>query len=188
MEKRRPFQKRGGFEKRFSTDLTFFGMISILVGTIIVDTIMKLEDELKGKFKNPHDKARLNIIYTGAWIIDDLNNFLKPFGLSEPQYNVLRVLRPQTGKPVNLNYLHERMVHKSCNTTRLVQKLVEKDLVLRKQNELNRRQIEISITKKGLHLLDKIYLAIKPTRNEFQKKITRKEAEFLADILDRIRE
>ncbi len=149
---------------------------------------MKLEDELKGKFKHIHDKARMNIIYTGAWMIDIFNSELKPFGLSEPQYNVLRVLRPQNGNPVTLNYLHERMVHKSCNTTRLVQKLVEKELVNRDLNPNNRREIEISITKKGLKLLDELYLIMKSKRDNFKDKVTEEEAKFLANILDRIRE
>lgn len=149
---------------------------------------MKLEEELKGNFKSIHDKAHLNIIYTGAWLVDQLNSILKPFGLTEPQYNVLRVLRPQKDHPVTLSYLHERMVHKSSNTTRLVQKLVEKKWVSRKTNPSNRREVNITISPEGLALLDTLYPLTKKYQKKFHQKITLKEAEFLADILDRIRD
>ena len=72
-----------------------------------------------------------------------LANTLKPHGISLQQFNVLRILRGRKGNPANLQTVQKRMIHKMSNTTRLVDKLIEKKLVNRKICENNRRKIEI---------------------------------------------
>ena len=104
---------------------------------------MKLEDELKMRFKTPHDRALLSTVFTGVWLTDRFNRFLKQFGLSEQQFNVLRILRGQKGKPANLFLIQERMVHRMSNATRLVEKLRQKALVERVVCEEDRRKVEI---------------------------------------------
>jgi len=81
---------------------------------------------------------------------------LKPFEISVQQFNVLRILRGQKGKPANLSTINERMVTKMSNTTRLVDKLILKQYVSRTICEQNRRKVEISITDKGLTFLNQI--------------------------------
>jgi len=162
--------------------------MSIIVSTTIVGTIMKLEQELKMDFKSRHEKAMLNIIFTGVWLTNNLSTHLKPSGISHQQFNVLRILRGQKGNPVNLYLIQERMVHRSSNTTRLVQKLLDKGLVNRLQDENNRRKIEITITQKGVELLDDFELIHEKYRNTIHKKMNAKEAGFLAEILDKLRE
>ena len=81
---------------------------------------------------------------------------LKPFGISIQQFNVLRILRGQENKPANLSTINERMVTKMSNTTRLVDKLLSKDYVIRKICPQNRRKVEIKITTKGLDVLNEI--------------------------------
>ncbi|MFS4416222.1 MarR family winged helix-turn-helix transcriptional regulator [Maribacter sp. 2307ULW6-5] len=81
---------------------------------------------------------------------------LKPFDISLPQFNVLRILRGQQGKPANLQTINERMVTKMSNTTRLVDKLMGKGWVQKEICRHNRRKVEISITRSGLEELEKI--------------------------------
>ena len=81
---------------------------------------------------------------------------LKPFEISVQQFNVLRILRGQKGKPANLSTINERMVTKMSNTTRLVDKLILKQYVSRTICEQNRRKVEISITDEGLTFLNQI--------------------------------
>lgn len=81
---------------------------------------------------------------------------LKPFGISTQQFNVLRILRGQGDKPANLSTINERMVTKMSNTTRLVDKLLAKDFVVRNICPQNRRKVEIKITSKGLDVLNEI--------------------------------
>ncbi len=149
---------------------------------------MKLEDVLKmKKFESEYHRATLNIIYSGIWLLEQVNSVLKPYGLSDQQYNVLRILRGQKGKPANLFSIQERMIHPMSNATRLVEKLRLKGLVKREICEKNRRKVEITITKKGLDLLDEIQPAITKSENAMATQLSKKEAAQLADLLDKMR-
>ena len=97
-------------------------------------------------------KTVLNIIYTQNTISDKFNEILKPFDLSAEQFNVLRILRGQKEKTANMCIIQERMLAKTSNTTRLVDKLLLKNLVTRKVCSNNRRKIEVQITTKGPNL------------------------------------
>lgn len=81
---------------------------------------------------------------------------LKPFGISIQQFNVLRILRGQGDQPANLSTINDRMVTKMSNTTRLVDKLLAKNYVVRNVCPQNRRKVEIKITSKGLEVLNEI--------------------------------
>ena len=114
---------------------------------------------------------------------EELNQFVKTYGISLPQFNVLRILRGQKGTPANLSTINQRMIHKMSNTTRLVDKLIEKTLVQRRICAQNRRKIEIFITEAGLLLLSDI----DHQRNEKEKQLTNplneKEKEKLIALL-----
>lgn len=149
---------------------------------------MKLEEELKmKKFASAKARAGLNVVFTGAWITDRFNQLLRPFGISEQQYNVLRILRGQKGEPANLFTIQERMVHRMSNATRLVEKLRLKGYVERKICEENRRKIEVTITQKGLDLIDEIEPISIASNKELNSRMTKAEAELLGEVLDRIR-
>lgn len=149
---------------------------------------MKLEEELKmSKFPSPYHRASLNTIFTGAWLMERFNAVLKPFGISEQQYNVLRILRGQKGQPANLFTIQERMVHRMSNATRLVEKLRLKGFVERCTCEENRRKIEITITKAGLELLQKIEPQAKAHYKNITGNLTEKEAETVGRLLDKMR-
>lgn len=99
---------------------------------------------------------------------------LKPYDVSIQQFNVLRILRGQQGKPANLSTLNERMVTKMSNTTRLVDKLLIKGFVKRNVCKENRRKVEIYITPAGEETLlniDKTVLEVEDTlTNNFNIK------------------
>ena len=149
---------------------------------------MKLEAELKMKqFESPHHRTLLNIMFTSSWLADRMSSITKPYDISEQQYNVLRILRGQKGKPVNLMDIQERMLHKTSNATRLVEKLRQKGLVERVLCEQNRRKVEISITKSGLGLLAELDPILNTKDTEMFKTLTNKEAILLGDLLDKFR-
>lgn len=150
---------------------------------------MKLEEELQmAPIKDPHHRATLNIIFTGAWMGDHMNQLLKPFGISEQQYNILRILKGQKGAALNLQDISSRMIHKMSNTTRLVEKLRLKEMVERHICEENRRKVLISITKKGLSHIEKVDQAVQKNNENIASKITKEEAAILANLLDKVRE
>ncbi|GGW22814.1 MarR family winged helix-turn-helix transcriptional regulator [Arenibacter certesii] len=110
---------------------------------------------------------------------------IKPFDISLQQFNVLRILRGQKGKPANLSTLNERMVTKMSNTTRLVDKLILKDYVNRKVCPSNRRKIEITITPKGEADLLKIDKNIIEAEREIVQNFNLQELEELNRLLDK---
>ncbi len=116
-----------------------------------------------------------------------MSDALKPYDISMQQFNVLRILRGQKGKPANLSTIQERMVNKMSNTTRLVDKLIKKKLVDRCVCEQNRRKVEIVITKEGLELLKVIDPLIEQVENEFTTEVSKEELIKLNAVLGKIR-
>ncbi len=149
---------------------------------------LTIEEEIQSsRIASPFIRASLNVSFTGFWLNDRWNVLFKQFGITVPQYNVLRILRGQKGKSINLMDIQQRMVHRSSNTTRLVEKLRQKELVERIQCPNNRRKVEITITKQGLDLLKTIDPLLKENEKETFRHITQKEAETLNDILNKLR-
>ena len=117
----------------------------------------------------------------GQFMSDEISCALHPYGLSIQQFNVLRILRGCNGKPASLQYITSRMIHKTSNTTRIVDRLLEKNFVNRKPCLKNRRKIEISITTRGLSILTTIDPVIDEKENEVASRLTNKE---LATLLE----
>ncbi len=148
---------------------------------------MKIEESIKqSKFRDEFEKSDINIMFTANWMNSKFHQKLKPFDISSQQFNILRILRGQNGKPASLKLLTERMLDKMSNTSRLVDKMLAKNLLKREICPENRRQVEIVLTEKGLKDCNDISDKIDSIRNE-TIKITEAEAIELNRILDKIR-
>jgi len=132
-------------------------------------------------------KVMMNIMYTQNVIGEHFNETMKEYDLSPEQYNVLRILRGQKGKPANMCVIQERMIAKTSNTTRLVDKLLLKGLVTREVCEENRRKMEILITEKGLNLLSELDPLVNVHEEKFTKNLTPAELEQLNTLLEKYR-
>ncbi len=142
-----------------------------------------LAKEINSKFPNEKVKALLNIKYTASWLDQIGNEILKPYKISEQQYNILRILRG-AGKAITVNEVKERMIQKSPNATRLMDKLFDKQLIERTRCENDRRVVYIKIKKKGDELLEKINMK---EFDDVLKVLTEQEAKTLNTLLDKIR-
>lgn len=150
---------------------------------------MNIEDRLKTSVKlSDQKKVLITMLLVNNEVSANLALVVKPFGISMQQFNVLRILRGQKEKPANLSTIQERMVSKMSNTTRLVDKLVEKELVERHICEANRRKIEMFITKKGLAILTEIDPLIEQAEKEALKNLTTTEVKTLTSLLSKIKE
>jgi DNA-binding MarR family transcriptional regulator len=150
---------------------------------------MRFEDAIKmEKVDNPSKRAIMNVYYTGYWLTDRVNEILKPFGISEQQFNVLKVLRDHKNNGSNLCDIQERMMHKMSNATRLVEKLRLKALVTRETCEENRRRVDVKLTDKGLMLMAKIEEQLEKLNGCFYNKLTKEEYTQLAELLDKLRD
>lgn len=150
---------------------------------------MKIEEEIKSTVSlSITKKVMLNLTFTRNLIADKFSEILKPYDLSGEQYNVLRILRGQKGNPLNMQDIQERMVTKNSNTTRLIDKLLLKEMVERKTCPANRRKIEIKITEKGLNTLSELDPLIENHDSIFTKNLTTEELIQLNNLLEKLRE
>ncbi len=148
---------------------------------------MEIGKEIKSKFKTPQQKAFVNLRYTSNWILKKQNEFMSNFDLTMPQFNILRILRGAgEGVFLSVNTIKSRMVEISPNTTRLMDKLLEKKLIIRYRCPDDKRIINVAITQEGMNILSEI-------DQHFDKELTMlnklsdEEAEILSVILDKLR-
>jgi DNA-binding MarR family transcriptional regulator len=142
-----------------------------------------ISKDINSKFPNNKVKALLNIIYTANWISTKQNKFFKPFGISPQQYNILRILRGAT-EPLKVQSIKERMLERSPNATRLMDKLCDKNYIERISCPEDRRVVHIQIREGGLEILKNIDKQIK---GDYIENLTEDEASILSDLLDKIR-
>ncbi len=163
-------------------------MFNVCYRRLKCTTIPTFEELLKTKpSDDPDQKALLNVMYTGVWLQQKVSQTLKPHDLTEPQFNVLRILRGQNGHSMNLYEIQNRMIQKMSNVSRLIDKLLSKGLVERIECKDNRRRVDISITKKGLDLLQKIEPDIQKLYNEIKTNISAEQAQMISAVLDDMR-
>lgn len=142
-----------------------------------------LANDINSTFPNSRVKALLNIIYTANWITSCQNEFFKEFGISPQQYNILRILRG-AGEPLKVQTIKDRMIERSPNATRLMDKLCAKNYIERLPSEHDRRVVKITITQEGKDLLASIPNTL---NKDLLKNLNEEEAEQLSNLLDKMR-
>ena len=148
---------------------------------------MKIEDEINSnKFPNAKIKAIINIIFTASWANRQHNQLLKQFDLSVQQYNILRILRGANPSPLPVLTIKNRMVEKTPNTTRLIDKLLRKNLVKRFRCDTDRRIVFVQITEEGLGLIDEIE-PIFIDNDQIMNNLSSEECETISNLLDKLR-
>ncbi len=148
---------------------------------------MKIEEAIKQTkgFRSPIEKALVNISFTSSWVHGNHHELLKPYGISIQQYNILRILKGQYPKKVTVKFLASRMIDKSSNASRLVDKLLAKDFVERHQCSNDRRRVDIGLTKVGIEALEQMNASMDSLMPSFD--LTEEEANTLSDLLDKLR-
>lgn len=148
---------------------------------------MKIEEEIKqDKFHSEYQKLAINILFTSNWLSANSTKILKPYGISPQQYNVLRILKGQSPKAISVSNIMERMIDKMSNTSRLVEKLRQKELIERVTCESDRRQVDVKITHKGLALLEKVNKEMNAFKN-IADNLNEQEAKTINQLLDKMR-
>ncbi|MFN5224709.1 MAG: MarR family winged helix-turn-helix transcriptional regulator [Bacteroidota bacterium] len=149
---------------------------------------MDIEKEIgqSVSFKSDLQRAAVNILYTASWLNMKNTETLKPFALTPQQFNVLRILRGQHPKPSTVNLLMQRMLDKSSNASRLVDRLLEKGFVTRETNRQDKRAVDVYISQKGLDVLETIDKTVGLLESHLDH-LTESEARMLNDLLDKLR-
>jgi MarR family 2-MHQ and catechol resistance regulon transcriptional repressor len=147
---------------------------------------MEIGSELKqGKFRNNYHRLTVNLLFTYGWLSKQLDDFFKPYGITQQQFNILRILRGNVS-PLNILQIRDRMVDRMSDITRIVERLIIKGLVSKRENNTDRRKIDVSITGKGIALLGRIDLLEQDIDN-IVANISERQAENLSYLLDKIR-
>ncbi|TYP98131.1 DNA-binding MarR family transcriptional regulator [Tenacibaculum adriaticum] len=139
--------------------------------------------DINSKFPNQKVKAIINIRFTANWINNKEIVFFKQYGLSPQQYNILRILRG-AGEKIKVQIVKDRMIERAPNATRLMDKLLDKNLIERIRCEEDRRVVFVNITEEGLLLLSEIDKAF---NLNLLDNLSEEEARQLSDLLDKIR-
>ncbi len=148
---------------------------------------MRIEDEIQStKFEDNYQKVVINIAYTEGWLNNLIRPYFEKYNLTNQQFNILRILRGQYPKPATVNLLKERMIDKMSDASRIVDRLVQKELVSRCTNTKDRRAVDVRISEKGLDILAKMDVEFK-TKDFLKTSLTPQEAATLSDLLDKLR-
>jgi DNA-binding MarR family transcriptional regulator len=148
---------------------------------------MKIEEEIKQKsFRNPRQKAALNLTFTANWLQGKQQEFFKPYGITASQFNILRILRGQHPNKISGVEIKSRMLDRNSDIPRLLDRLVKKNLILKTVCPSDKRAADVTITEQGLDILSKIDQFIDQTE-AIQIKLSLEEANLLSDLLDKCR-
>lgn len=149
---------------------------------------MKIEDAIQQKqFVSEFQKAHINVLFTASFLNQKTLKALKPFQISPQQFNILRILRGRHPQPASVKLLTEKMIDKTSNASRLVEKLRTKGLVAREASDDDRRKVDVQITKAGLELLEQASVAIERMIQNYGTSISSEEAGVLNGLLDKLR-
>jgi DNA-binding MarR family transcriptional regulator len=129
----------------------------------------------------------LEIVRASHWITDSVTQALKGDDIYEPQFNVLRILQSMKGKPVSTHVISDRMIQRSSNVTRIIDKLELKGLVKRMTCETDRRKMDIVITEAGSTLLKSLNKTVEEFHQPFRKNLTAEEQQTLIHLIKKFR-
>lgn len=145
------------------------------------------QDIHQPKFRNEHQKAAINLLYTYGWLMEKTKEIFALEDITPQQFNILRILRGSHPEPLSTLQIRERMLDKMSDTSRIVDRLVAKGLVKKGTCKTDRRLVDITITDKGRKVLEKLDTRQDELDN-ILSNINKKEATILSELLDKIRD
>lgn len=148
---------------------------------------MGIEKDIhQNNFSSARQKAMINLLYTYGWVIEKIKAFLAQEDITHQQFNILRILRGSHPQPLSTLQIRERMLDKMSDTSRIVDRLVTKQLVKKRICEQDKRLVDVTITEKGQKLLSELDAQDDHMQN-IMANLTDKEAETLSTLLDKLR-
>jgi DNA-binding MarR family transcriptional regulator len=143
------------------------------------------QDIQQPNFRNEFQKMGINLLYTANWLNEQIGKMLSEEGVTQQQYNILRILRGST-TPLSTLKIRERMLDKMSDTSRIVDRLIAKELVVKNTCEKDKRLVDITLSPKGLDLVDQLD-QYNERIDALLKGINESEAQIMNQILDKIR-
>ena len=128
----------------------------------------------------------INLLFTYGWAIEKIKDFVAKEDITHQQYNILRILRGAHPKPLSTLQIRERMLDKASDTSRIVDRLVLKELVEKRTCSKDKRLVDVTITEKGQALLARLDDAA-AEMDAVMNNLSETEAEELSSLLDKLR-
>ncbi|MGE0589526.1 MAG: MarR family winged helix-turn-helix transcriptional regulator [Cyclobacteriaceae bacterium] len=148
---------------------------------------MNIKEEIKqNQFRNSFQEISINIIYTAGWLANQHKEFFNRFGITPQQYNILSILRGQYPGKISGAEIKSRMMDKNSDVSRLLDRLITKNLVEKSQCPNDKRAADIAINSAGLDLLKSIDTYTKEL-DDIVSRLSAQEAEQLSQLLDKVR-
>jgi DNA-binding MarR family transcriptional regulator len=144
------------------------------------------QDIQQTNFRNEHQKLGINIMYTANWLNEKIAGILSQEDITQQQYNILRILRG-ADKPLSTLQIRARMLDKMSDTSRIVDRLVAKELVEKNTCPTDKRLVDVVLSKKGLIVVEKLD-QLNHHLDSLMKGISEKEANIMNQLLDQLRE
>ena len=147
---------------------------------------MSIENEInQSRFRNEHQKSAINLIYTANWMNEQMKQIFDRFDITSQQFNILRILRG-ANQPLSTLQIRQRMLDRMSDTSRIVDRLIRKELVRKTICKTDRRLVDITISEKGRRLLDKLDTC-DLDMDAILKNISMADAKKLNHLLDKLR-
>lgn len=143
------------------------------------------QDIQQPNFRNEFQKMGINLLFTANWLNEQISKMLSEEGVTQQQYNILRILRG-SATPLSTLKIRERMLDKMSDTSRIVDRLIAKELVVKNTCEKDKRLVDITLSPKGLSVVDQLD-QFNDRIDDLLKGINESEAKTLNHILDKIR-
>ena len=143
------------------------------------------KDIQQPNFRNEYQKMGINLLYTANWLNENIGKFLEQEEVTQQQYNILRILRGSE-VPLSTLQIRERMLDKMSDTSRIVDRLIIKELVAKSTCPTDKRLVDITLTIKGYALVEKLD-QLNDQIDGLLKGVTENEAKTINEILDKLR-
>ncbi|MDP2189412.1 MAG: MarR family transcriptional regulator [Sphingobacteriaceae bacterium] len=149
---------------------------------------MGIQEDIKQRkaFRNDYQKAAVNILYTYNWLTEGLKQLVEPYDITLQQYNVLRILRGSHPEPLTTLEIRNRMLDKMSDVSRIVDRMITKDLVSKSICPKDKRLVDVEITEKGIELLKRLK-KLERDMDQQLERLTPEEANQLSLLLDKLR-
>lgn len=149
-----------------------------------------MEDKLKNiefpEFNNDFHLVRLSIFLTESWLMESVRKFFDEFDITAQQYNIMRIVEASE-VPLSILQIREKMLEKMCDASRLIDRLILKELVIKKVSVIDKRLVEVYLTAKGLELLTEIKGKVSALEKPIRDNISEEEAATLCALLSKMR-
>ena len=155
---------------------------------LLLSVTMGIEKDIQqATFRNPQQKAAINLIYTLSWIRERTKAIFDAEDITPQQFNILRILRGSYPNPLSTLQIRERMLEKMSDTSRIVDRLIAKGLVKKLTCKNDRRLVDVIISDKGKKILERLD-AKQDEIDGVLGNLSEKDANILSDLLDKIRD